>query len=319
MAADEHDAACLREIQPLVGVERHRVRPLEPREEVAGGRRRRRREAVRPVHVEPDPARVADVGERVDRVDCAGERRSRGGHHRDRRDARRGGRRRSPPRRHRGAAAAARPAGSARTRSEPMPRSSAERVRRSSGPRASSRGRCARRVIPGPARPRQRPLARRGERRDVRDRAATREGARRGGVADELAHPAHGLVLDLRRGTGPDREVGVEAGGEEVAEHADLEAGRAHEGEEARTRLRDRDVQDLRRVVERAERARSLLGQGRAEEPWRRSSTPGCPGRARSKLCQAPATIAAARSRASSRVASRRSDGSSDAVLIAGN
>ena len=88
VTANEHDAARLREIQPLVGVERHRVRALESREEVPGGRCGRCRKAVRPVHVEPDTAGLADVGQRVDRIDCAGERRSRRRHHRDRRDAR---------------------------------------------------------------------------------------------------------------------------------------------------------------------------------------------------------------------------------------
>ena len=88
VAANEHDAACLGEIQPLVGVQRHRVRALEAREEVPGGRCGRCRQAVRPVHVEPDTAGLADVRQRVDRVDCARERRAGGGHDRDRRDPR---------------------------------------------------------------------------------------------------------------------------------------------------------------------------------------------------------------------------------------
>ena len=50
-------------------------------------------------------------------------------------------------------------------------------------------------------------------------------------------------------------------------------------------------------------------GSAARSSTWSRSSTSGCPGRARSKLCHALATIAAARSSASSRVASRRSEG----------
>ena len=72
------DAAGLRQEEPLVGVERHRVGSLEPGEQVPGGRRRRGRDAVGAVDVEPDVARGAHVGQRLDRVNRAGQGRSRG-------------------------------------------------------------------------------------------------------------------------------------------------------------------------------------------------------------------------------------------------
>ena len=85
--ADEDDAAGLRQVQPLVRVERHGVGPLEPGEERPGRRRRRRGDAVRAVDVEPDAALLADVGESVDRVDGARQRRPGGRDHRNGRDA----------------------------------------------------------------------------------------------------------------------------------------------------------------------------------------------------------------------------------------
>jgi hypothetical protein len=109
-------------------------------------------------------------------------------------------------------------------------------------------------------------LARGGESRDVRDRPPAREGACRRREADELADPADGLLLDLGRGAGPDREVDVEARREQVADDADLEPGRADEGEEPGPRLRDRDVEDARRVVERRERARAVGREPGPEE-----------------------------------------------------
>ena len=68
-AADEQHAARLREIEPLVRVERHGVGPVEPGEEVPGRRGRRRRKTVGAVDVKPDPGLSADVRERVDRID----------------------------------------------------------------------------------------------------------------------------------------------------------------------------------------------------------------------------------------------------------
>ena len=89
VAAYQHHPAGLRQEEPLVRVERHRVGPVETREEVSGGRSRSGRDAVGPVDVEPDAALLADVGERPDRVDRAGQRRAGGGDDGDGRDTRR--------------------------------------------------------------------------------------------------------------------------------------------------------------------------------------------------------------------------------------
>ena len=87
-----------------------------------------------------------------------------------------------------------------------------------------------------------------------------------GGEADELRHPADRLILDLGRGRRPHGEVDVEAGGEQIAEHADLEAGRADEREVARPRLGERLVEHPARVLEHLERARRRLGQRGLEQ-----------------------------------------------------
>ena len=116
------------------------------------------------------------------------------------------------------------------------------------------------------ARAGHRPLPGRRERGHVRDRAAAREGSRRGGEADELRHPAHRLVLDLRGRGRPDREVGVEARGEEIAEHADLEPGGGDEGEEAGADLGDRLVERPAGILEHLEHARRRLRQRRLEQ-----------------------------------------------------
>ena len=117
-----------------------------------------------------------------------------------------------------------------------------------------------------PARARDRPLACRRERGHVRHRASAREGPGLRRKADELGDPADGLILDLRRRGRPDGEVRVEARGEEIAEHADLEARRADEGEVARAGLGDRLVERPPRVVEDLERPCRELGQRRLEQ-----------------------------------------------------
>ena len=226
--------------------------------------RGRGRDAVRAVDVEPDAALLADVGERVDRVDRAGQRRPGGGDDGDGRDTRR---------------AVCVDRGVDRIRAEP-PRvvhlqrahvvgADPEQLRRSDDGvvrllRAVERRAGARHALA--PRPWKRALAGRGERRDVRDRAAARERPGGGGEPDELAHPADRLVLHLGRRPCPDGEVDVEARREQVAQHADLEAGRADEGEEPRARLGDRHVEQLCSVVERGERARPVPGERRAEQ-----------------------------------------------------
>ena len=138
------------------------------------------------------------------------------------------------------------------------------------------------------ARARKRALAGGCEGRDVRDRAAARERPGRGREPDELADPAHGLVLDLGRGARPDREVDVEARCEQVADDADLEPRRADEREEPRPGLRDRHVEDARRVVEGRQGARPVSGERGPEERLEAVVDPGLAG---ARLVEAPPRV----------------------------
>ena len=247
-----------------MGVEGHRVRTVEAREQRACRRRRRRGDTVCTVDVEPHAPLRAYLGDLVDRVDGAGQRRAR------RRDDRHG--------RH---ARAAIRVDCVRDGRGPQPAAAVDRKRSHPvGADPEQLGRADDRVVrllravergvrarhPLAARTRKSPLPRRRQRGHVRDRPAAGEGAGRRRVADELAHPAHRLVLDLRGRAGPHREIDVEARRQEVAEDADLETRRAHEREEARPGLGDRLVEQLRRVVERGEDARPLLGERRTQE-----------------------------------------------------
>ena len=136
-----------------------------------------------------------------------------------------------------------------------------------------------------------RAFAGRRQRAHVADRAAARERTTRGREPDELRDPAHGLILDLRRGAGVDRQIDVVGVGQEVGEGPDLEPARTDEREVARPRLRDRLVEDPRGVVERLVRQGSGPTAGAASRSRRtRSSSGGSSGRNRSKLRQASAT-----------------------------
>ena len=73
--ADEEHATRLRQVEPLVRVEGDRVGAVEAGEEMAGRRRRGSGQPIGAVHVQPDAQLGADVGERTDRIDRAGERR----------------------------------------------------------------------------------------------------------------------------------------------------------------------------------------------------------------------------------------------------
>ena len=231
---------------------------------MAGRRRRGSGQPIGAVHVQPDAQLGADVGERTDRIDGAGQRRARRRHHRD-------------------GHAAVGPVGPDRVahRLGRQPPVAVDRQRphvRRADPedlgcaldRVVRLARAVERRLGTPepvvAGPGNRALAGRGERRHVRDGAAARERARPGREADELRHPADRLILDLGRGRRPHGEVDVEARGEQVAEHADLEPGRADEGEVARTRLGERLVEHPARILEHLERARRRLGQGRFEQ-----------------------------------------------------
>ena len=288
-----------------MGVERDRVDPVEPGEQVPRGGCRRRGKAVGAVDVQPDAGLLADVGERADRVDGAGQRRAGGRDDRDR-DAARGtiGADRLLDRLRDEAPVLVDRQRADVLGADPEDLGGAlDRVVRLLG--AVERRRRA--AEPVPARARDRALPGRGERGHVRDRAAAREGARGGREADELGHPADGLVLDLRRGGGPDGEVRVEARGEQVADDADLEA---------RTRRRTRSTaagsgRSTRREpgarprAPRAPPSATPAGPPRAALGGGRRSAARSAGRGRS--CASPATtISAARSRACSRGTSRR-------------
>ena len=129
------------------------------------------------------------------------------------------------------------------------------------------------------------------------------------GIADELAHPAQRLALDVARRLGSDREVDVVARGEEIADHADLESRAADEAEPAGTGLGEALVEHPRRVLE------HVVG-GRRRPPGRlaansarvSSSIGGWPSRAWSKLVHASAISRPAWARTSLRGASRASE-----------
>ena len=140
--------------------------------------------------MQPHAARGADVGERRDRVDRAGQRGAGGRDHGDRCDARRRGRRRSPSATASGAQPAVRRrSATARTPSAPMPEHLGRALDRVVGlGRAVDRRRA---VPPRPSRrtPGSGPLARGRECGQVRDRAAARERAAAGRVARPARRP----------------------------------------------------------------------------------------------------------------------------------
>src|SRR5207302_5176750 len=74
--AAEDAAALERLVEPLVGVERHRVRELDPGQRRAAALGYRREAAVRRIHVEPDTAVTADVRDLAKRIDRARARRA---------------------------------------------------------------------------------------------------------------------------------------------------------------------------------------------------------------------------------------------------
>ena len=208
-AVTQQDAADrLREVEPLVRIDRDRVRPLEPAEEVGGARGRGRGSAIGSVDVHPDAVLGADVGERVERVDRAGAGRAGDAHDRD------GG--------HAGGAVAldgarelvgadaervvaADHAQGAPAEAEDVARARDRVVRLTGG---VDRGRPGRHAV----------LARRGQCTRTRarqpgqvgERSAAREVADPGREADQLGQPAPGDVLHLRGRPGAAAEIGVE-------------------------------------------------------------------------------------------------------------
>ena len=126
-----------------------------------------------------------------------------------------------------------------------------------------------------------------------------------GRKVEELRHPAHRLVIDLGRRRRPDREVGVEAGGEQVAEHSiGRPSGRRRRSSAAWPGRSTR--RGPRRASSSTSSAPSGLRAARSRAAReRRSSIGGSVSRARSKLRHAWVTMSAARSSASSRGMSR--------------
>ena len=99
-----------------------------PGEQRPGRCGRRRRQPVGAIDVKPDAVALADVGDRGDRVDRAGQRRAAVGDHGDRDQAGVDVRRRSPARARRRASAAARRSRSRATKAEPIPAASTART-----------------------------------------------------------------------------------------------------------------------------------------------------------------------------------------------
>ncbi len=263
LVAHEHDPAGLREVEPLVRVDRRRLRARDPGEQL--GAHRRGRQAVRAVDVQPHAALLADVGDGVEGIDRPRERRPRRRDHRDRGD---------PV----GAIAIDRlgqrlgdqPAIRAERDRAQVPRPDPERL-----DRARDRVVHLLRAVHGDAMTlealepalRQRELPCGRERARVGERPAARERAGRVlRVADELRRPPDRLLLDLRRRARVHREVDVVGVREQVADRADLQAARPDEGEVPGPRLGDRLVEDPGGVVERLVDRRRQLGERGAKK-----------------------------------------------------
>ena len=248
---DEQDAARLGHEQPLVGVDRHGIGPLEAGEQHGGGAGGRGRKAVGAVHVQPDASLRADLCQLLERVDGARQRRPCRCDDGNRDDARRAvgvhgrggvGRHQLPLRVDRERAdtrgADAEELGGARDRVVRLARA----VDGESLPGQPVAPAARERALPG---------CREG--RHVRDRATARERPGTCREADERGDPVDRLPLDLGRCRGPGGEIRVEAGRERVADDRDLERRRADEREESRTRLGQRLVERERCVVEHVE------------------------------------------------------------------
>ena len=260
----QQDAARLGDVQPFVGVDGGREGAVEALEEMAGAVRGRGREAVGAVDVEPDVV-AADVGEALDIVDRAGQRRPRGGDDR-----------------HRGHAVLSVLLDRVRARGHVHPS-----VGRRSGSRGRSGRRCRaprRRGGPSSAPPpsSRAPSCGRRRRRGGRPGAparAPRSSAVRFAIVPpaasnplafvvephELPDPADRLRLEQVGGAGAVGDVDVVGGHQRVAEDADLEPRGADVGEPAGARLRERAVEHVGGCVQRLARVRRR-GRERAAE-----------------------------------------------------
>ena len=224
------------------------------------------------------PCSAHDVGDRVDRVDRAGQRRPRGrddgdGDHAGGAVARErvGERGRVHPAR----AVERDPAHGARAQPARLDRAH-DRVVRLVG--AVDGGAAAADAVV--ARAGQRALARGEQRGEVRRHAAARERALGEREADELGDPAQRLLLDAVRAAGRRGEVRVVGGGERGGEHAHLQAARADVGEEQRARGGDARVEHPRGVGQRGLGVARRVGQ-RGGEPLGERGVQARLGRAR--------------------------------------
>ena len=245
--AQQDAADRLRQVEPLVRVDRERVDAVETGEEVRARGRRGGGSAVGAVHVQPHAVRCADVGERVERVDGAGARGAGDADHRDRRDA--GGN-----------------VGLDRARELVGPDAegivAADRAQRPPAEAEDVAGALERVVhVLGrvdPAEPGATPCSRASGSARARAQARPVRLARvpplvkcppPAGEADQLGEPAPGDVLELRREARAAAEVGVERGREHRRGDARLESRAVDERERARVRMRVRARQHGARDV----------------------------------------------------------------------
>ena len=246
-----------------MGVERRRVGPAEALEPVTGPLGRRRRQAVGTVDVQPYALALADVGDGVERIDRARQRRAGRRHDRERRDAVR------PvlPQGvlegvHAHPAALVDRQAAQRAPSQPGHLDRAgDRVVRLVG--AVHRG--ARALQAVLARARDGLLAGGDQGGQVGGLPAARERALAEREPDELRHPLHGLAVDVVGRAGGRREVRVVGGRQRGAEHADLEAGGPDVGEEEGPGRRHARVEHVDGVVQRGLRVAGRLRQGGLE------------------------------------------------------
>ena len=227
--ADEHAAALERLVEPLVRIERDRVRKLEPAQGAARPLAENGEAAVGRVDVKPDAVLAADPGELGQRVDGAAVRGA---------SVRRGEQREAP------GAQVGLDRGGQRLRREPerrVARQHAHLLRpepEHPGPAGDRRMRLVRDVEHEVAAHRAGlRLARAGEGGHVRGRAAARQrSSRLCRVADPVLEPAEHLELDLARAgrLHPGTRVDVAGARDQVGERAGPGSGAGNEAEEAR-------------------------------------------------------------------------------------
>ena len=269
--AHEEAAALHRLVEPLVRVERDRVRRLDAGQRRAAALGEHREPAVRGVDVQPHAVAAADVGQRAERIDGTGVGRT-GGDRREQRRAALGDvdldRPLEPPR--------VEPPVRACGEHTQLLGPEAEQARRARQRRVRLVGHVGDDALVHRAEQR---LARARERGHVGRRAAAEQDPRRvGRIAEPVLEPVEHGQLDLTRPRRlhPRADVDVERAGDEVAERARKRLARRHEREEPRmvgaVHVREhvgRQAPEhvghlLRRVRRRAGQALGHLARGRA-------------------------------------------------------